>query len=206
MNGVDTTPEFAADSTMAYRNKQEYSRLVRGDGFSFAEYNVPSRELELAPNAWSPDSRYVLGVDSEMENGRYVSRTYRAYSLMATNSAAWERKLGPNSDVQWAGEGRLFVYNGQKAEFINLSTGAITEARSTLQECCVLSFSPDGQYAVVRQGDGAAWEQRCAVINVASGREIATVPPAPADQGTVFCGATSWLDDGSSVLVSAGGT
>jgi hypothetical protein len=207
INGVDTTPEFALDGSMAYRNQQGYSRLVGPEHGAFAEYTDRDTELELVPNAWSPDSRYVLGVESELANGRYSSKTYRVYALRATNSTVWERTLGPNSEVQWAGAGRLFVYEHDAvAEFIELMTGAIAEAERPFDECCVLSFSPNGQFAVIRQGNGAAWEQHCAVIELTTGREIATILPTKADQETVFCGTTSWTEDSSSVLISAGGT
>jgi hypothetical protein len=209
INGMNTTPEFAPDGSIAYRNRQDSAQrlVVAPDHGVFAEYFNHNTELELVPNAWSPDSRYVLGVESELANGRYSSKTYRVYALRATNSTVWERTLRPNSDVQWAGEGRLFVYEHDAvAEFTELMTGAIAEAERPFDECCILSFSPDGQFAVVRQGNGAAWEQRCAVIEVATGREMATILPTKADQETVFCGTTSWSEDSSTVLISAGGT
>ncbi len=234
VNGVSTGPQFSPDgSKMAYNNRQEstsaattipafgYS-LIEREGLVFAQ--IPFGEdvdLGLLPDAWSPDSRYVLAAESELAGfcgvdcREFGRRTYRVYDLSLTNSFIWERTLDRLTGLQWAGPERLYAYQPEitteggevrtaTAEFIDVRTGEVSAVVPTLG-CCVLSFSPDGRYAITRSGDGPASEHRCALVEVRSGDEIAALPATPADDGTGFCSAVSWTADGSAALVSVGG-
>ena len=69
----------------------------------------------------------------------------------------------------------------------------------------MLEFSPDGMYVVAGVGQGVAWEQRCGLFEVRTGREIAGFDATPGDEDHVYCSYANWTHDGSMVIVSQGG-
>jgi DNA-binding CsgD family transcriptional regulator len=227
-NDVSWSPQFSRDGeSMAFSAHHDYylgargeivpepaGSLIERDGLVFATAFGADRALELAPAAWSPDGRYVLGVESTLTNGRYDQRTYRAYDLGETNHVVWERKIGANAMVAWAGNDRLYVNESPldtdlqpplvKVEWVDIATGASTPIDTPLS-CCILSFSPDGRYAIAHIGDSATPNAKCALVDTESWNVVASVPPTTADRDTVFCTEVSWTPDGTKVIVSGGG-
>jgi len=174
-------------------------------------------DIDLAPNPWSPDGKYVLVEKWPCSGSEFCQGppTFEVYGTSASFQLVWSQYAGDLLSAQWAGPGRLFVvfrpgatgdpaYPGVPGLIVDFSGGK-TPLPGPAQSCCN-AFSPDGKYAVTRVGTGNADQQRCALYDVSTWKEVAGFDAMAADHNTGFCAVVDWTPDGSQVIVSQGGT
>jgi hypothetical protein len=173
-------------------------------------------DLDRAP--WSADGRYLLTVAADCPpNSKCMSPLrWAVYGTQLTEDIVWRDAEGQYLSVQWAGPGRLYLwitpdtetarrYPDTTALFSDLG-GTLSPAPEILDDVGGnVAFSPDGQYAVARIGTGPAWEHRCTLIDVESGKEIAALAAAAGDRDRGFCAEITWSPDGRRVLALQGG-
>lgn len=171
-------------------------------------------------HAWSPDGRLLL-----VEERHVVDACLSCWSNVVIDlegNAVWTMPgLSDDAvliDVRWAGAGRLLVTKNQIVDdgsivaesvtLVDLASGGEREVDPGIAQR-FLSLSPDGDHAITRLGDGARWEEYCALVAIDwdSGEltEIASIEPAVADFETVFCTTVDWSSDGTKAIVSASG-
>lgn len=176
--------------------------------------------IDLAPQPWSRDSKYLL-----------VERRARWCELAACESppdfevynttgvsgdqvwAGYEDQL---SSAAWAGLERLLIrfrdgtrdsdFPEARSLLIGLFDGTKLALPDLLDASCCLSFSPDGRYVVARVASGS--DDRCAIFDTETPegegwRELAAITPGPADAGTGFCEYADWTPDATMAIVSA---
>jgi hypothetical protein len=215
--GINVQFEFSPDGkTVAFNHVEgdvTTAYIADADGSNSRPLpGAVSESFGVLPGGWSPDGAALLierrRSGCAIDCVSYVVKDLAGQTVWSSNDF---------SHVQWAGRGRLFgVKVGQvgatavtyPASFIDVATGRETQVDSGLAER-ELTFSPDGEHAITRLGEGAGWEQRCALVKLdrATGElaEVASVAATPADHETVFCATVDWSADGNRAIVSAGG-
>jgi hypothetical protein len=189
--------------------------------------------IDLAPNPWSPDGKYLL-VERRAPCAPTVASCdnppdFEVYAVPgASFDRVWSGYKGELSSAQWAGANRLLVtfsaghvdpqFNTSQT-FVPLFGGQPAPVPSIVRSSCcpVVAISPNGRYAIAYTG--ADNGQRCALFdmqtppstpntNKAPGftwTELASIRPAAGDFNTAFgfCSHAEWTPDGSMVIVSS---
>lgn len=172
--------------------------------------------LNLPSDAWSPDGSHLLiAREAGCETGApgCVRRlVFEVYGTSLTGDVIWHDYEGQLISAEWAGPGRLFVifagdaadpaYPSTRKLLVTLGIGKHSVPAEIEASCCV-SFSPDGQYAVVRVGADAG--ERCALFAVDGWTEVVALHPTAADANSDFCGYVDWSPDGLHAIASHAG-
>jgi DNA-binding CsgD family transcriptional regulator len=191
-----------------------------GGGLAIQSQREADGLIELPPEPWSPDNNYLL-VERDGPcpppvpdpSNCHGLVTFEVYGTQETGTVFWSAYPRRLQSVQWAGPGRLFVtfyadgerdpdYPDARSLIVDLGTQK-QPAPAVFQGACCASFSPDGRYAIVAHGPDAPYNQRCSLVDAATGSELAGFDAPPGDTLGFFCGFVSWTPDGTQAIVSA---
>jgi DNA-binding CsgD family transcriptional regulator len=191
-----------------------------GGGLAIQSQREADGLMDLPRDPWSPDSNYLLverftpcGTNSPDPGNCYGTPTFEVYGTQETGKVFWNAYAGRLQSAQWAGPGRLFVTffpdavddpDFPQAQSLIVDLGLEKRpAPDVFQGACCASFSPDGRYAVVAHGGDAPHDERCSLVDAATGAELAGFDRGADDAVGIFCGAVSWTADGTQALVSS---
>lgn len=188
-----------------------------GGGMAIRSQREADGVIDLAPDPWSSDSKYLLTLGWPACGAPTCQGppVYEVYGTDLSFKVVWKQYAGELLSAQWAGPLRLYVvfrpgltrdpdYPDAPALLVDLA-GNKTLMPDVLTGALITSFSPAGNYVVARTDDGPGSDGRCGLFEVATGREIAGFDAGPSDRNRGFCAFANWTGDGSKVVVSAGG-